>query len=156
MIITKSGIVIDKDYLDGHYLCSFGKRTIIDRDIEDNTYRKEIRFMTDKSIIDDSLILKLHSERRYVVLLVNYITNHLVWGHNYISLIPKDIIASTGIDKSDISKAIKRLVELEIIKQASSVKEEYKDIDKHIYIINHNYIFKGNIKNLIKDIKNND
>jgi DNA-binding transcriptional regulator GbsR (MarR family) len=112
--------------------------------------------MTDKSIIDDSLILKLHSERRYVVLLVNYITNHLVWGHNYISLIPKDIIASTGIDKSDISKAIKRLVELEIIKQASSVKEEYKDIDKHVYIINHNYIFKGNIKNLIKDIKGND
>ena len=153
MIITKSGIAIDKDYLDGHYLCSFGKRTIIDRDIEDNAYRKEIRFMTDKSIIDDSLILKLHGERRYVVLLVDYITNHLVWGHNYISLIPKDIISSTGIDKSDVSKAIKRLVELEIIKQASSVKEEYKYIDKHVYIINHNYIFKGNIKNLISDIK---
>ena len=148
-------IAIKADYLDGGFLMSFGKRTIIDEDIDANQYKKVIRYMNDKAIIDNNLILKLLDERKYVSLLVDYISKNLTWGTNVIELVPKDILAKENIDRGDISKGIKRLIELEIIVQANT-RKNYEGLNKYLYIVNHNYIFKGNIKNLIKDIKGND
>ena len=148
-------IAIKADYLDGGFLMSFGKRTIIDEDIDANQYKKVIRYMNDKAIIDNNLILKLLNERKYVSLLVDYISKNLTWGTNVIELVPKDILAKENIDRGDISKGIKRLIELEIIVQANT-RKNYEGLNKYLYIVNHNYIFKGNIKNLIKDIKGND
>lgn len=148
-------IAIKADYLDGGFLMSFGKRTIIDEDIDANQYKKVIRYMNDKAIIDNNLILKLLDERKYVSLLVDYISKNLTWGTNVIELVPKDILAKENIDRGDISKGIKRLIELEIIVQANT-RKSYEGLNKYLYIVNHNYIFKGNIKNLIKDIKGND
>ena len=148
-------IAIKADYLDGGFLMSFGKRTIIDEDIDANQYKKVIRYMNDKAIIDNNLILKLLNERKYVSLLVDYISKNLTWGTNVIELIPKDILSKENIDRGDISKGIKRLIELEIIVQANT-RKDYEGLSKYLYIVNHNYIFKGNIKNLIKDIKDND
>ena len=148
-------IAIKADYLDGGFLMSFGKRTIIDEDIDANQYKKVIKYMNDKAIIDNNLILKLLNERKYVSLLVDYISKNLTWGTNVIELVPKDILAKENIDRGDISKGIKRLIELEIIVQANT-RKNYEGLNKYLYIVNHNYIFKGNIKNLIKDIKGND
>ena len=109
--------------------------------------------MTDKAIIDNNLILTLHSEKKYVVLLVDYIVRNLVWGHNYVTLVPEDIVktAHGSISRGDVSKAIKRCIELNIIVRTNEDREEYKNLNKYIYTVNHNYIFKGNTKNYLKD-----
>ena len=142
--------LIEVDYLDGGFVMAFGRKTIIDEDIEANQYKKVIRYMTDKYIADDNLMLTLLDEKKYVVLLAIYISKNLRWGTNVIELKPANILSNLHIDRGDISRGIKRLIELNIIVQANTI-EKYKDLSKYLYIVNHNHIFKGNIKNLIKD-----
>ena len=128
---------------------NIGKKTIIEEYIEDNQYKKVIN-MTDKYIAGNNLMPMLLDERKYVVLLAIYISKNLRWGTNVIELKPANILSNLHIDRGDISRGIKRLIELNIIVQANTI-EKYKDLNKYLYIVNHNHIFKGNIKNLIKD-----
>lgn len=128
---------------------TIGKKTIIEVYIEGNQYKKVIN-MTDKYIAGNNLMPILLDERKYVVLLAIYISKNLRWGTNVIELKPVNILSNLHIDRGDISKGIKRLIELNIIVRANTI-EKYKDLSKYLYIVNHNYIFKGNIKNLIKD-----
>lgn len=139
------------NYLDGNFSISFGKRTIIDKDIDDNEYHKLIRYMTNKSVTDNSVVLIIRKEPMYVALVFDFIANNLIWGTNVIKLEPKEIMSSVDIDKSEVSRAIKRLIELKFIVRVNTINK-YKELNKYLYIVNHNYLFKGNSKNLIKDI----
>ena len=152
-IVRTTDVIVT--YLDGGFDISFGKKLIFDTDINGDEYQKLILYMKNSSVTSDDLDLILINEKKYVGMLIHYIKNKLEWGTNVVELVPNDICAHSRIDRADISKGIKRLVELNIIVQANT-KDEYKDVSKYIYIVNHNYIFKGNIKNLIKEIKGND
>lgn len=152
-IVRTTDVIVT--YLNGGFDISFGKKLIFDTDIDGNEYQKLILYMKNSSVTSDDLDLILINEKKYVGMLIHYIKNKLEWGTNVVELVPNDICAYSKIDRADISKGIKRLIELNIIVQANT-KNEYKDISKYIYIVNHNYIFKGNIKNLIKEIKGND
>lgn len=107
--------------------------------------------MTNKSVTDNSVVLIIRKEPMYVALVFNFIANNLIWGTNVIKLEPKEIMSSIDIDKSEVSRAIKRLIELKFIVRANTINK-YKELNKYLYIVNHNYLFKGNSKNLIKDI----
>ena len=150
MLINKD-IIISNNYLDGNFSINFGKKTIIDKDIDDNEYHKLIRYMTNKSVTDNSVVLIIRKEPMYVALVFDFIANNLIWGTNVIKLEPKEIMSSVNIDKSEVSRAIKRLIELKFIVSANTI-DKYKELNKYLYIVNHNYLFKGNSKNLIKDI----
>ena len=63
----------------------------------------------------------------------------------------KDIAQYYNCDKSKISKGIKRLVELDVIGRLYD-KIPNNMLPKNTYIINHNYIYRGSIKKLRKDI----
>lgn len=63
----------------------------------------------------------------------------------------KDIATYYNCDKSNISKGIKRLVELDVIGRLYD-KIPNNMLPKNTYIINHNYIYRGSIKKLRKDI----
>ena len=151
-IVRTTDVIVT--YLDGGFDISFGKKLIFDTDINGNEYQKLILYMKNSSVTSDDLDLILINEKKYVGMLIHYIKSKLEWGTNVVELVPNDIYAHSKIDRADISKGIKRLVELNIIVQANT-KDEYKDISKYIYIVNHNYIFKGNIKKLIKEVKEN-
>ena len=148
------GIILNKNYYDSNFPKLFGKRTVIDEDIDGNQYRKEIRYMKNVSLTNNDLLPLIINEKKYVAYLVEYITKHLPWGQNVIMLKANDIANNTPIHKTDVYKAIKRLIDLQIIHQMNKEKEEYKDYDKHLYIVNHNYIFKGNTKNLRNELLN--
>ena len=54
--------------------------------------------------------------------------------------------------ETDVSRVITRFEELEIIKPCSELPIfNGARVKKNLYTVNHNYIFRGNIKNLISD-----
>lgn len=139
-------------YKDGNFPIKVGKLVITDTSIDGEEYKKRIMFMRNTVTINPELIAIMLDERKYTNSLIHYIANTMTYGTNYIELVPKVVQANEGTDLGDISKAIKRLKELDVIVQANTI-EKYKNVNKYFYIVNHNYIFKGNIKDLVKSLK---
>ena len=67
-----------------------------------------------------------------------------------------DIAKETNLDVTDVSKGISRLKELNVIERVRDIPEYKNDdsINKKLYTVNHNLVFKGNIKNLKRDFDN--
>lgn len=85
-MLIYEGIILNKNYYDSNFPKLFGKRTIIDEDIDGNQYRKEIRYMKNVSLTNNDLLPLIINEKKYVAYLVEYITKHLPWGSecNYV------------------------------------------------------------------------
>ena len=145
------------DYLKNRYsIASIRGIKITDEDDDGNKYKKTIRYMENKVLIDFSLTSIIHSERNYVVKVLDYIIRNLVWGTNVIILKGVDIAKETNLDVTDVSKGISRLKELNVIERVRDIPEYKNDdsINKKLYTVNHNLVFKGNIKNLKRDFDN--
>lgn len=98
------------------------------------------------------LVVDMVKAERY---LIKYIVTNLPRNKNIIYLNGKDIEKYYKEDKihySDIVKAIKKLELLDVIRPLNRLKD-YVKADKHIYVVNHNYIFNGSIKKLYDDLK---
>ena len=67
-----------------------------------------------------------------------------------------EIAKETNLDVTDVSRGISRLKELNIIERVRDIPEYKNDdsINKKLYTVNHNLVFKGNIKNLKRDFDN--
>ena len=93
--------------------------------------------MNNKCIIDSSILLTLHREPRYVVRLISYIIDKLGQNETITTIKPNVVALESKIDRGDISRGIRRLKELNIIRELDTTGIDYR------YIINSDYIFKG-------------
>lgn len=147
------GVIKAVDYLKSNFKLGCRKSITKDEDDNGNEYTKTIWYMEDKTLFDISMIDIIHKERSYVVDVLKYICQNLTWGTNVIILDNKRIAEYTGVNKPDISRAITRLVSLNIIVKAKTL-DIYKndnDISNKLYIVNHNMVFRGNSRKLKKD-----
>ena len=111
--------------------------------------------MDNKTTVDNNLIQLVLEEKNYVGKVINYIINHLRYGTNVIILKGTEISKCENIYPSDVSKGISRLIKLNIIIRIKDI-DKYKDcknISNNMFVVNHNFIFRGNIKQLIKDFE---
>lgn len=142
---------LSRDSIDYNYSLDFKGLKIKDKADDGTEYNKTIYYMEHKAIIDDALLEIMDKENTYVRKVVRYIAKNIPYGVNHISLSNKDIAEYYNCDKSNISKGIKRLVELDVIGRLYD-KIPNNMLPKNTYIINHNYIYRGSIKKLRKDI----
>ena len=107
--------------------------------------------MEDKILIDNTLVTILSEESKYVGIVVRYIVDNIPYNVNHITLSSVDIAKIYNVDKGNISRAIKRLNELDVIGRLyDKIPNPY--LPKNTYVINHNYLYRGSIKKLRKDI----
>ena len=142
---------LTKDSIDYDYpLCIKGLR-IKDEDDSGTKYNKTIYYMEDKVLIDNSLVTILSEESKYVGIVIRYIVDNIPYNINHLSLNASIVAKQYNCDKSHISKAIKRLVDLNVIGRVYD-KIPNDMLPKNTYVINHNYLYRGNIGKLRKDI----
>lgn len=142
---------LSKDSIDYDYPLSVKGLKIKDEDDSGTKYNKTIYYMEDKVLIDNSLITILSEESKYVGMVVRYIADNIHYNVNHLSLNATIIAKQNDTDKSNISKAIKRLVELDVIGKLYD-KIPNNMLPKNTYVINHNYFYRGSIRKLRKDI----
>lgn len=140
-----------KDSIDYDYPLSIKGLKIKDEDDSGTKYNKTIYYIEDKVLIDNSLVTILSEESKYVGIVVRYIVDNIPYNVNHLSLNASIISKKYEIDKSNISKAIKRLVELDVIGRLCD-KIPNNMLPKNTYVINHNYLYRGSIRKLRKDI----
>lgn len=87
--------------------------------------------------------------------LLHYIIHHLEYGKNYLTISNKYVCAEEGhISNGIVSNALKWLKDKEIIYKARDL-DAYKDdvsVGAKEYIVNPNYIFKGNYNEAKKQL----
>lgn len=142
---------LSKDSIDYGYPLSVRGLKIKDEDDSGTRYNKTIYYMEDKVLIDNSLITILSEESKYVGIVVRYIVDNIPYNVNHITLNTTVIAKHNNVDKGNISKAVKRLVELDVIGRLYD-RIANNILPKNTYVINHNYLYKGSIKKLRKDI----
>ena len=154
-------IIIDSNIIHCDYICNDfdidNIKGLVIKDTADNgqMYNKTIRYMDNKTTVDNNLIQLVLEEKNYVGKVINYIINHLRYGTNVIILKGTEISKCENIYPSDVSKGISRLIKLNIIIRIKDI-DKYKDcknISNNMFVVNHNFIFRGNIKQLIKDFE---
>lgn len=125
---------------------------VTDEDVNGNVYKKKITYMENSYTGSLKLLEVMGTENIHVKRLILYIVKHLRYGTNVITLINVDVAKELKEHPTNVSKALKRLKELKVIERVCDV-DIYKDIpfSKKLYIVNHEYIFKGNLKHLERD-----
>lgn len=145
---------IIKDCIDvGFDLSGNEDTTIDDKSDKGQYYRKSISYMPDTIKIKKGIILKLREKSIQVSRVFDYITNHLRYNDNNIILNASTIAREYNDDRSNIHKAIKELVNMDIIRKVSDYIPN-NTLPKNTYEINFNYICNGNIK-YIKELITN-
>lgn len=109
--------------------------------------------MQNNCIIDSSIILTIHREPRYVARLLDYIINSLGWNCTSLILEPKVVAEKSKVDRADVSRGMRRLKELNLIRKRNTVASDY------FYMVNYDYIFKGDsrvLSNKFNKIESNE
>mgnify|MGYP001001250328 FL=1 len=142
---------VAKDSIDYGYNLNIRGLKIKDEADNGDKYSKIIYYMEDKILIDNTLVTILSEESKYVGIVVRYIVDNIPYNVNHITLSSVDIAKIYNVDKGNISRAIKRLNELDVIGRLyDKIPNPY--LPKNIYVINHNYLYRGSIRKLRKDI----
>lgn len=142
---------LTKNNIDCQYNIEFNSVCIIDKSDDNKCYNKTIRYMNNHILLGIDLIKILSVENRYVGFVVSYISDNIKYGTNHIELNSTTIANCYRSDRSNIYKAIKRLVELNVIRKLNDYIPN-KMLPKNTYIVNHNYLYKGNMNKLHKEL----
>lgn len=156
-------LVIDKDdeeeihFVNASFDVDIRSKITDDWDIHNNKFKKEIYYMNSGAKCYMNLVM-LHDLPRYTVKVLEFIRVNLRYGTNVIELLNPIIVASDKEHKltsNEVSKALKQLRELGIIRKLNEVDMWKNDltIRPKMYVVNHNYIFNGNIKKLKIDLE---
>lgn len=140
---------LSKDNIDYDYPLFIKGLKIKDEDDSGAKYNKTIYYMEDKILIDNKLITILSEESKSVGIVVRYIADNIPYNVNHLSLNAAIIAKENNADKSNISKAIRRLVELDVIGRLYD-KIPNDMLPRNTYIINHNYFIEVVLENLEK------
>ena len=142
---------VAKDSIDYGYNLNIRGLKIKDEADNGDKYSKTIYYMEDKILIDNTLVTILSEESKYVGIVVRYIVDNIPYNVNHITLSSVDIAKIYNVDKGNISRAIKRLNELNVIGRLyDKIPNPY--LPKNTYVIKHNYLYRGSIRKLRKDI----
>ena len=142
---------VAKDSIDYGYNLNIRGLKIKDEADNGDKYSKTIYYMEDKILIDNTLVTILSEESKYVGIVVRYIVDNIPYNVNHITLSSVDIAKIYNVDKGNISRAINRLNELYVIGRLyDKIPNPY--LPKNTYVINHNYLYRGSIRKLRKDI----
>lgn len=123
-----------------------------EEDINGKPYDKYIYYMEHLIHTNQKLLSIICKEPKAVQLVVSYIIDNLPRNKNIIELNAKKLSTPLKQQYCHITSAINKLLSLDIIRRLNLLKE-HTNKDKHIYVVNHNYIFNGNIKKLYNDLK---
>lgn len=126
--------------------------TKIKRDIKGVEYIDTYKYINNMIRVNKNLSTILFKESACVNKIVQYIQLNLKYNTDNIIIKPNELCALFNEDKSNISKAIKRLKELNIITRAVDIDQFKTGVtNKYLYFVNSNYIFNGNAEELEKD-----
>ncbi len=126
--------------------------TKIKRDIKGVEYIDTYKYINNMIRVNKTLSTILFKESACVNKIVQYIQLNLKYNTDNIIIKPNELCTLFNEDKSNISKAIKRLKELNIITRAIDIDQFKTDVtNKYLYFVNSNYIFNGNAEELEKD-----
>lgn len=143
---------IVRDCIDvGFDIANIRTRKIDDKSDSGDKYKKTISYMEEAIRIRQDLILMLHSKSISVVRVVDYITKHLGYNETTILLSASSIAREYNDDRSNIHKAIKELVTLDIIRKISDYIPN-SSLPKYTYSVNFNYICNGSIHEIKKEL----
>lgn len=123
------------------------------KDIDDNSvqYKKTISYMNELNKVRRGLILLIHGKSVQVARVVDYIERNLGYNETNIILSPSTIAREYNDDRSNIGKAIKELVKMNIIRKVDDYIPN-NVLPKNTYAVNFNYIHNGNIHEIKKEI----
>lgn len=145
---------IIKECIDVGFDIKHIKSTVItDTDDDNKSYKKTISYMENASRIQHGLILLLHGKSKQVARVVDYIQKNLAYNDTNIVLNPSEIARCYNDDRSNIAKAIKELITMDIIRKISDYIPN-NNLPKNTYGVNFNYICNGNIHTIKKLINN--
>lgn len=127
---------------------------LIDEDDEGRQYSKTVKYMENTVTTSCKLSKLLINATKPVRTLIDYIINHLSYNQTVIELKNKNIACETGIDQSDITKAIKYLSnkDVDVIRRMREIEGYENDnmFSQYDYFVNPEYIFHGSINSLTK------
>lgn len=145
--------IIIKDCIDvGFNIKNIKTKSIDDKDDSGHLYKKTINYMDDTLRINKGLERMLWGKGQDVRKVLDYIYNHL--GYNEINIILNSNHIANAYEKTDASnirKAIKTLVSMDIIRKISDYHPN-NILPKNTYSVNFNYICNGNIKEIKEEI----
>lgn len=132
------------------------KTDFIDKSNDGKEYFKTISFNSDMSKTKKGLQLILRTKSLAASQVFDYIERNLKYEDIAIELSPTIIAKYYNTNKSNISKGIKELVELDIIRKTKDYADETSMLlvrhpNIH-YSVNFNYLFNGNLHKLKEDI----
>lgn len=137
----------------GFNITDIKQSKIKDKDDNNNFYQKTISYMNTLNRTKKGLILLIHKRSIHVARVIDYIENHLGYNDTNIILNAAKIARVYEDDRSNIAKAIKELVELDIIRKISDYIPN-SILPKSTYAVNFNYICNGNIHEIRKELLN--
>ena len=128
-------------------------RTTKVEDKDDNSvhYKKTISYMNELNKVRRGLILLIHGKSVQVARVIDYIERNLGYNETNIILSPSVIAREYNDDRSNIGKAIKELVDMNIIRKIDKYVPN-SILPKNTYAVNFNYIHNGNIHEIKKEI----
>lgn len=123
---------------------------LIDEDDEGRQYRKTLKYMENTVTTSTKLMSIIIDEPKYVRAIISYITKHLLYNQTVIELKNKEICDETKLYNPDVTKGIKRLKELDIIRKMKEIEGYENDnmFSQYDYFVNPEYIFHGSINSL--------
>lgn len=143
---------IIKDCIDVGYDISNIKTTKVnDKDDNSVQYKKTISYMNELNRVRRGLILLIHGKSVQVARVIDYIERNLGYNETNIILSPSAIAREYNDDRSNIGKAIKELVNMDIIRKIDKYVPN-SILPKNTYAVNFNYIYNGNIHEIKKEI----
>ena len=136
----------------------FGKTVKENEDIHGDKFNVIINFMEDnveRVNISYSLLDLISEGGKDVKEIIKYIINNLNYNSNVLILKGVTLSNKLNIAPPRISKALKYLKDKEVITKAKSLRiwKDNPDIDDNLYIVNIDYLYKGNINEIVKQFE---
>lgn len=136
----------------------FGKTVKENEDIHGDKFNVIVNFMEDnleRVNIHSRLLDLLVEGGKDVNEIVKYVIDNLNYNSNVLILKGVKLSNELKISAPRISKALKYLKEKEFITKAKSLRiwKDNPDIDDNLYIVNIDYLYKGNINEIVKQFE---
>ena len=125
----------------------------ISKDNSNNPYITAISYNKEMIKLRKGIVLEMRKHSLAAAQVFSYIEEHLKYVCNSIILSPTIIAKEYNNDKGNISKGIKELIEMNVIRRTKDYIDVPNGVSKNQFTVNHNYIYNGNLHKLKKDIE---
>lgn len=124
-----------------------------DKGADNKYYLKPISYNKKMIKLRKGIVLEMRKHSLAASQVFDYIETHMKYGCNSIILSPTVIAREYDNDKGNISKGIKELVEMDVIRRTKDYIDVPDGVSKNQFTVNHNYIYNGDLHKLKLEIK---